>query len=85
MIELIRTLMRRQPTTGKNILVSQGHCSTCDQEVTFVANHTWLRDHFLCSKCGSIPRERTLMQVIEQFFPNWRDLIIHGPRWETGR
>ncbi|MBV5329425.1 MAG: methyltransferase domain-containing protein [Chlorobium sp.] len=64
-------------STHNDILVSHGHCSTCNQEVSFVAKNAWLRDHFLCSKCGSIPRERALMLVIEQFYPNWRDLIIH--------
>ncbi|MDD2774366.1 MAG: class I SAM-dependent methyltransferase [Gallionella sp.] len=77
MIKLLRSLLRKQQLTGENILESQGHCSTCNQEVSFIAKNAWLRDHFLCSKCGSIPRERALMQVIEQFYPNWRDLIIH--------
>ncbi len=77
MIKLIRSLLQKQQITSENILLSQGHCTTCDQEVAFVAKNAWLRDHFLCSKCGSIPRERALMQVVEQFYPNWRDVIIH--------
>lgn len=60
-----------------SILESDGYCSTCDEQVHFTANNAWLRDHFVCSKCGSIPRERALMQVIEQLYPNWRDLTIH--------
>ncbi|MBC7490504.1 MAG: class I SAM-dependent methyltransferase [Glaciimonas sp.] len=63
--------------TTENILESEGYCSTCNQMVSFVAKNAWLRDHFFCTKCGSIPRERALMHVIEQFYPNWRDLIIH--------
>ncbi len=59
------------------VLKSSGHCSTCDCEVDFVAYDTWLRDHFVCSNCGSIPRERALMVVIDTYFPNWRDSIIH--------
>ena len=55
----------------------KGFCPCCDQEVDFTARHSWLRDHFLCSGCGSIPRERALMAVIEQYYPNWRDLAIH--------
>jgi SAM-dependent methyltransferase len=77
MIKLLRLLKRKQQTARDNILESEGHCSTCNQNVSFVAKDLWLRDHFLCVKCGSIPRERALMQVIEQFYPNWRDLIIH--------
>jgi SAM-dependent methyltransferase len=45
--------------------------------VEFVARNDWLRDHLLCSQCGSIPRERALMQVIESRFPNWRELVVH--------
>lgn len=59
------------------VLESAGCCATCGQDVRFVARHEWLRDHFLCSNCGSIPRERALMLTIETFFPNWRDLVIH--------
>jgi SAM-dependent methyltransferase len=77
MIKLIRSLARKQQITSDNILESEGYCSTCNQNVTFVAKNPWLRDHFVCVKCGSIPRERALMQVIEQFYPNWRDLIVH--------
>ena len=58
-------------------LRSSGHCSTCVQEVTFVAQDPWLRDHFRCSNCGSIPRERALMLTVETRFPNWRNLTIH--------
>lgn len=28
-------------------------------------------------RCGSIPRERALMWVVQQRFPNWRNLTIH--------
>lgn len=62
----------------KNIfLESTGTCPTCDQNVTFRSVASWLRDHFLCPICGSIPRERALMQVIEMLYPNWRKLTIH--------
>jgi len=64
------------PNTGV-VLENTGYCPTCAQQVTFTAKNTWLRDHYLCSKCGSIPRERALMQTIENYFPNWRDLRIH--------
>ena len=77
MIKILRSLVSKPQIMSNNILDSEGYCSTCNQNVTFVAKHAWLRDHFVCVKCGSIPRERALMQVIEQFYPNWRDLIIH--------
>jgi hypothetical protein len=54
-----------------------GFCPCCEQETLFVAKHSWLRDHFKCNKCGCIPRERALMQVIKQYYPNWEFLSIH--------
>lgn len=56
---------------------NQGYCYTCDQEVTFASYDAGLRDHYVCSNCNSIPRERALMHCIEKFYPNWRDLHIH--------
>ncbi len=58
-------------------LKTDGYCPTCKKDTTFISNDSWLRDHFLCSNCGSIPRERALMQVIESYFPDWRNLTIH--------
>lgn len=60
-----------------SILDNEGHCTTCPGPTRFVAEQEWLRVHYRCTKCGSVPRERALMHVIEQYFPNWRDLVIH--------
>lgn len=54
-----------------------GHCPICETEVTFSADDPWFRDHLVCSRCASIPRERALMSCVKQFFPKWRDLDIH--------
>ncbi len=43
----------------------------------FVAQDEWLRSHFKCSKCGSVPRERAIMAAIEMIKPKWRELEIH--------
>ncbi len=59
------------------VFKSAGHCSTCDCDVEFVAYDDWFREHFVCTRCGSIPRERALMTVIESYFPNWHESIIH--------
>jgi len=59
------------------VLKSSGYCVTCDREADFISKHTWLRDHFVCTNCGSLPRERALMLTIERIFPNWRNLTIH--------
>lgn len=62
---------------GGYFLEVGGICPICEQKVVFRSKHDWLRDHFLCSNCGSIPRERALMQVIKTYYPNYRDLKIH--------
>lgn len=59
------------------ILESYGTCPVCKRETTFRSEHEWLRDHFVCVSCRSIPRERALMAVIESRYPHWRNLIIH--------
>jgi transcription initiation factor TFIIIB Brf1 subunit/transcription initiation factor TFIIB len=59
------------------VLSSSGHCPTCNSQAEFVAYNEWLRDYFVCRTCGSIPRERALMHVIELFYPAWRNAVIH--------
>jgi hypothetical protein len=59
------------------VINNQGHCVVCDSHVTFFSENDWLRDHYLCNNCSSIPRERALMYCIEKFYPNWRELNIH--------
>ncbi len=65
-------------------LKNEGYCYCCEQHVTFSSTDDWLRDHYKCSSCGSIPRERALAYCIEMFLPGWRDSRIHesspGPR-----
>jgi hypothetical protein len=59
------------------ILKNSGYCPTCSHDVTFVARDAWLRDHYRCSNCGSLPRERALMVAIDRYFPGWRNLTVH--------
>ena len=54
-----------------------GYCPICECEVIFSADNAWFRDFLLCSGCRSIPRERVLMRVIAECFPNFRELAIH--------
>ena len=75
--ELLKTSKKYIYVTNTPFLTTSGQCPTCKTDTTFIAQKSWLRDHFLCSHCGSIPRERALMVVLEQFFPNWRELTIH--------
>ncbi len=46
-------------------------------ETTFAAWGEWLRDHYLCERCGSIPRQRAVVNVLESVKPGWRDLVVH--------
>jgi SAM-dependent methyltransferase len=61
----------------KPVQKNRGYCPTCDNKVTFISYESWLRDHYLCSHCGSLPRERALMEVIETRYPSWNNLTIH--------
>lgn len=54
-----------------------GFCPCCDKPADFLAVNPWLRDHFVCLRCKSIPRQRALMMVLDRRYPNWRDLAIH--------
>ncbi len=62
---------------SKLVYKGKGFCPICDRHVIFSAEQTWFRDYLLCSGCGSIPRERALMRVIAECFPNFRELTIH--------
>jgi Methyltransferase domain len=59
------------------VISNQGHCLICDSHVTFFSANAWLRDHYICNNCHSIPRERALMHCIEKYYPNWKQLAIH--------
>lgn len=61
----------------KVIHKNRGYCPTCAQEVMFVATDPWFRDFYLCSNCGSKPRERALMRALELYFPDWGSKTIH--------
>lgn len=61
----------------KTIFSQRGNCPICEKAVTFTSKESWFRDHLFCLSCGSIPRERALMKVISDYYPNWRDLSIH--------
>lgn len=59
------------------IFVNPGFCYGCNQRTIFLAKNDWWRDSYICTKCGSIPRERALMYCIEHYFPRWRESVIH--------
>ncbi len=61
----------------KNKLKNKGVCPICEIEVNFIAKQSWLRDFYICTNCGSIPRERALMETIKTNYPNWKQAVIH--------
>ena len=46
-------------------------------DTRFVAKNEWLRDHYFCESCHSIPRQRALVEVLSYFRPHWRLLEVH--------
>jgi SAM-dependent methyltransferase len=64
-------------TTESFYISNGGYCNNCDQNVMFCSSNSWLRDFYACSKCGSVPRERAIIRVIEAELPDWRSLKIH--------
>lgn len=74
---LQKVLSRLRARSAPVILQSSGVCPTCNRPTQFIARDPWLRDHFLCRRCGSLPRERALMVVVDELYPNWRELRIH--------
>lgn len=56
---------------------NEGFCYGCNQLTTFEVRDVWLRDHYVCLRCGCIPRERALMFVLETVAPDWSKKVIH--------
>jgi SAM-dependent methyltransferase len=83
MIAEVNKIQEQLMNMQKNIILpdfllkQNGFCPICNQNTIFISKHTWLRDNFICSNCGSIPRQRALMMIIEKYYPNWKNLCIH--------
>lgn len=56
---------------------NSGYCSCCRQDTVFTVHGDWLRDAYLCDKCGSIPRQRALQYILDKYFSDWSSLNIH--------
>lgn len=54
-----------------------GFCSICEGRTLFIETTEWLRDHYICVRCNSIPRHRALIKVLTEQFPAYRKLKIH--------
>lgn len=54
-----------------------GTCPICGPNAEFRLENRDFRNHFVCMRCQSIPRERALFEVLKSLYPNWPDLSIH--------
>lgn len=56
---------------------SQGYCHCCRADTIFEIRGKWLRDEYLCTGCYSIPRQRHIQYVLDNFCPGWEDKKLH--------
>ena len=73
---LVLTLERdRLRNTIKNSKKDRtaGYCHCCREETYFEIQGNWLRDNYLCSNCFSIPRQRHLQYILDQYFSGWEE------------
>lgn len=54
-----------------------GYCLICESDTKFYEEDPWLRDHYLCEKCRSIPRNRAIVEAMNVFIPTWKEKVIH--------
>ncbi len=54
-----------------------GWCPICEATSLFVWTGAFLREHYRCLRCYSIPRWRAVIHVLGTLLPHWRDLAIH--------
>jgi SAM-dependent methyltransferase len=54
-----------------------GYCNICEKNTVFIEFGEWLRDYYKCQTCGSIPRNRALVNTMNIFYPFWKELNIH--------
>lgn len=54
-----------------------GWCACCQGESRFIVRGEWLRDQYVCERCGSIPRFRAVNLVIERCCPGWMQAVVH--------
>ncbi|WP_312420731.1 class I SAM-dependent methyltransferase [Anaerospora hongkongensis] len=63
----LRTLINKQSMNSKIIKEYTGYCPCCDKHTRFVSEHEWLRDHYICEYCMSIPRFRAIINRIKRY------------------
>src|SRR5262245_2628532 len=56
---------------------NKGWCACCRADSEFVETGVWLRDQYLCTHCGSIPRMRAVNLTLDRYFPSWEQSVVH--------
>lgn len=64
-------------TTRQVVAENPGYCASCRAQTLFRERQPWLRDHYVCARCESIPRQRHVQTVLDELVPNWTSLTIH--------
>jgi SAM-dependent methyltransferase len=59
------------------LFTNEGYCHCCRSRTVFTAHNEWLRDHYVCTTCGSIPRQRHVQAVLDTQAPGWEQLTVH--------
>lgn len=54
-----------------------GFCPICEKKTLFIKHDPWLRDHYLCMHCKSIPRQRAIVNALNIFCPAWPAMTSH--------
>lgn len=59
------------------VIKNTGYCHCCRNKTIFKSRNIWLRDHYICLKCHSLPRQRHLQHILDSHFEGWEKLSIH--------
>ena len=62
---------------NRNFAGSFGYCHCCRQEAYFKINGDWLRDNYVCTNCFSIPRQRHIQYILDNYFKGWENSGVH--------
>ena len=60
-----------------DVRIEHGYCDICEKEVDFRIDGEFLRDHFVCTECKSLPRQRAFLHALKMCCPNWRTACMH--------
>ena len=59
------------------VVQNDGYCPCCRSNTVFRSPEAWLRDFYVCTRCGSIPRQRHIQAILDTRLPGWQHLVIH--------